>query len=82
MGIKRFKLKGGIMAERINGFKELRVYQSVMNSAMEIFQITNSFPKEEKYSLTDQIRRCSRSVCTNITRHGGREDIKLLSLLN
>ncbi len=33
---------------------------------MEIFQITKSFPPEEKYSLVDQIRRCSRSVCTNI----------------
>ena len=34
--------------------------------AMEIFEISKSFPKEEKYSLTDQIRRSSRSVCTNI----------------
>jgi len=34
--------------------------------AMEIFEITKDFPKEEKYSLTDQIRRSSRSVCSNI----------------
>jgi len=35
-------------------------------AAMKIFEITKSFPKEEKYSLTDQIRRSSRSVCSNI----------------
>ncbi len=35
-------------------------------AAMEIFEISKSFPKEEKYSLTDQIRRSSRSVCSNI----------------
>jgi four helix bundle protein len=54
------------MADRINSFKELRVYQSAIFSAMEIFKLTKSFPSEEKYSLTDQIRRSSRSVCANI----------------
>ena len=47
-------------------FKSLKVYQLSYESAMEIFEITKSFPKEEKYSLTDQIRRSSRSVCANI----------------
>lgn len=47
-------------------FKDLRVYQMAYALAMEIFHISKSFPKEEKYSLTDQIRRASRSVCTNI----------------
>ena len=47
-------------------FKDLKVYQTAFSLAMEIFEITKSFPKEEKYSLTDQIRRSSRSVCTNI----------------
>lgn len=42
------------MAERINSYKELRVYQNAMDSAMEIFQITKRFPVEEKYSLVDQ----------------------------
>ncbi len=53
------------MADRIKSFKELRVYQNGFNAAMEIFQLTESFPPEERYSLTDQIRRSSRSVCTN-----------------
>lgn len=55
------------MGEKINSYKELRVYQSAMEAAMEIFQLTKSFPKEEKYSLVDQIRRSSRSVCANIS---------------
>ena len=52
--------------ERINSYKELRVFQRAIDAAMEIFEITKGFPSEEKYSLTDQIRRSSRSVCTNI----------------
>ncbi len=47
-------------------FKELKVYQLAYELAMEIFHITKEFPKEEKYSLTDQMRRSSRSVCSNI----------------
>jgi len=48
------------------GFRELMAYQKGFGLAMEIFDISKTFPKEEKYSLTDQIRRSSRSVCTNI----------------
>ena len=47
-------------------FKDLKVYQSSFELAMEIFRVAKSFPKEETYSLTDQIRRSSRSVCSNI----------------
>lgn len=47
-------------------FKSLKVYQMSYESAMEIFEISKNFPKEEKYSLTDQIRRSSRSVCANL----------------
>ena len=54
------------MGEKIKSYKELRVYQQGMDKAMEIFQLSKEFPIEEKYSLTDQIRRSSRSVCTNI----------------
>lgn len=54
------------MAERINSYKELRVYQGAMEAAMEIFQITKNFPAEERYSIVDQVRRSTRSVCTNI----------------
>ena len=47
-------------------FKELKVYQLSFEAAREIFKMTKKFPKEEIYSLTDQIRRSSRSVCANI----------------
>ena len=48
------------------GFRDLIVYQKSYKLAMEIYEITKSFPKEEKYSLVDQIRRSSRSVPANI----------------
>jgi four helix bundle protein len=54
------------MPARIKSHKELRVYENGFNTAMEIFQRTKKFPAEERYNLTDQIRRSSRSVCTNI----------------
>lgn len=47
-------------------FKELLAYKKAFQLAMNIFEITRGFPVEEKYSLTDQIRRSSRSICTNI----------------
>ena len=47
-------------------FKELTVYKKAFSLAMEVFQHTKDFPKEETYSLTDQIRRSSRSVCSSI----------------
>lgn len=47
-------------------FRDLIVYRKAFELAMEIFEMTKSFPKEEKYSLIDQIRRSSRSVCANI----------------
>lgn len=51
---------------KINSFRELRVYQAAIESSMKIFEITKSFPKEEIYSMTNQMRRSSRSVCANI----------------
>ncbi len=54
------------MKERIRSYKELRVYQAAMDASMRIFELTKRFPPEEKYSMVDQMRRCSRSVCTNI----------------
>jgi four helix bundle protein len=50
----------------IRSFKELKVWQKAMDLAMEIFEVTKRFPMEERYSLTDQIRRSSRSVPANI----------------
>ena len=52
--------------ELITSHRELRVYQKAFEKAMDIFVISKSFPKEEIYSLTDQIRRSSRSVCSNV----------------
>ena len=49
------------------GFRDLIVYQKSYKLAMEIFEITKTFPKEEKYSLIDQMRRSSRSVPANIS---------------
>jgi four helix bundle protein len=54
------------MADRINSYKVLRVYQNALDAAMKVFALTKVFPKEEKYSLVDQMRRSSRSVCANI----------------
>lgn len=51
---------------RYKGYRDLKVYKLAYKLAMEIFQITRSFPKEEKYSLTDQITRSSRSVTANL----------------
>jgi four helix bundle protein len=45
---------------------DLEVYQTAFEAAMNIFEAAKAFPKEETYSLTDQIRRSSRSVCANI----------------
>ena len=51
---------------KIRTHKDLEVYQMAFNAAMEIFEVSKRFPKEETYSLTDQIRRSSRSVCSNL----------------
>ena len=48
------------------GFRDLAVYQLAYETAMEIFHLSKTFPSEEKYALTDQIRRSSRSVAQNI----------------
>lgn len=55
------------MGEKIRYHTDLDVYQLAFYAAMQIFEITKSFPKEEIYSLTDQIRRSSRSVCSNLS---------------
>lgn len=57
---------------KIESFKDLIVYQKAYKLAMEIFEISKSFPKEEKYSLTDQMRRSSRSVTSNIAESWAR----------
>jgi len=52
--------------ENYRGFRDLIVYQKSYKLGLEIFQLTKLFPREELYSLTDQIRRSSRSVPSNI----------------
>jgi four helix bundle protein len=51
---------------RIRSVSDLIVYGKAYEMAMEIFRLSKTWPKEEKYSLTDQIRRSSRSVCANL----------------
>ena len=50
----------------IMSYKNLIAYQKAFSLAMKIFKITKKFPKEERFGLTDQMRRSSRSVCTNL----------------
>jgi four helix bundle protein len=52
--------------EQYRGYRDLKVYQLSYSLALELHEITKHYPREEKYSLTDQIRRSSRSVPANI----------------
>jgi len=54
------------MSEFVKDYKDLRVYTNAIDAAMEVFEISRSFPPEERYSMVDQVRRSSRSVCANI----------------
>lgn len=51
---------------RVDSFRELVAYQKAFQVAMGVFKDSKDFPPEERYSLTDQIRRSSRSVCSNL----------------
>jgi four helix bundle protein len=51
---------------RINSAKDLEVYKKAYTLSMKIFILSGKWPKEEKYSLTDQVRRSSRAVCSNL----------------
>jgi four helix bundle protein len=54
------------MGKKIMSHDELIVYQKAFDAAMRIFERSKTFPKDETFSLTDQVRRSSRSVCANI----------------
>ena len=54
------------MSMIINSAKDLKVYKTAYDLAMAIYEISKKWPMEEKYSLTDQVRRSSRSVCSNL----------------
>jgi len=60
------KQVGGAQTRRIRSHRDLDVYRNAFDSAMELFDLTRTFPKEEVYSLTSQIRRSSRSVAINL----------------
>ena len=52
--------------QHIQSYKDLRVYQAAIEAAMRVFDLTKRFPSEERFSMVDQMRRSSRSVCSNI----------------
>ena len=54
------------MTSKIRTHEDLEVYRLAFKAAMKIFELSKKFPAEERYSLTDQIRRSSRSVCSNL----------------
>lgn len=54
------------MSRFVGSAKELEVYKMAFKQAMEIFELSKQFPRDEMYSLTDQVRRTSRSVCANL----------------
>ncbi len=68
MKMRRFESeKIGMKRKKdIKHFRDLEVYSRAFDAAMSIFQLTKEFPAEERYSLVDQIRRSSRSVCANL----------------
>ena len=57
---------GSVEKKLIRTHRDLEVYRMAFDLAMDIFQESKSFPNEERYSLTDQVRRSSRSVCANL----------------
>ena len=57
---------GGSAKKPLKHFRDLDVYQNALNTGLHVYELTKKFPADEKYSLTDQIRRSSRSVCANI----------------
>jgi four helix bundle protein len=54
------------VSQKFQSHRELQVYQKAFATATDLFELSKAFPKEETYSLTDQMRRSSRSVCANL----------------
>ncbi|MDD3738366.1 MAG: four helix bundle protein [Lentimicrobiaceae bacterium] len=67
--------------KQFSDFRDLIAYKKAFEQGCEIFDLTLSFPKEEQYSLTDQIRRSSRSVCANLAEAYRKRDYLKLFLL-
>ena len=68
------------MSKRIDSVRDLDVYKLAFQAAMEIYKASKSFPAEEKYSLTDQIRRSSRAVCSNLAEGWRKRQYKAVFL--
>jgi four helix bundle protein len=70
-GLRILGVKGS--SEMLRNYQELKVWQKSYNLCLELYKITKGFPKEERYSLTSQIRRASISVPSNIAEGYGRK---------
>jgi hypothetical protein len=70
------------MNGKIVSHRDLEVYRRAFDAAMQIFEISRKFPKEETYSLTDQIRRSSRSVAQTLLKLGANVVMRLHSSLS
>jgi four helix bundle protein len=66
MGETAKRRNGETARKPIRHFRDLEVYENALTAGMRVYELSKKFPAEEKYSLTDQIRRSSRSVCANI----------------
>ena len=66
VGIRTPELNANLIGDRVEDFDDLRVYRAAFRHAMTIFDLSTEWTKEERYALTDQIRRSSRAVCSNI----------------
>jgi four helix bundle protein len=68
------------MAEKREGYRKLEVYEKSYRSAVEIYRMTADFPKEERYGITDQMRRASVSIALNVAegyaRRESQEELK------
>jgi hypothetical protein len=60
------RIRGRKLGEKIKTHEDLDGYQLTLEAAMKIFGLSKKFPVKERYSLTDQVRRSSRSVCANL----------------
>ncbi len=73
-----------MLSEKINSFRDLKMWQKAKDFALRIYKITEQFPKEELYSLTSQLRRASVSVASNIAegfrRRSSKEKIQFLRM--
>src|SRR6476619_5034144 len=66
MAVVKSRIVSNQVSEKISSFKELRVYKLAFEIQQEIFETSKRFPTEERYSLTDQVRRASRSIGANL----------------